>query len=273
MRNRRDLRKAIALFDNIKNHPTADFDNDLFNMLLDLAELEKEVIVNGRIKDNGKEYILLSCEGEGEWVRVKDFLLSFDERDAAGFVLDGIIIEKDFILEIIASFSHSSVCTVLGDITEFEGDAIVNAANSTLLGGGGVDGAIHSAAGPELLSECITLGGCKSGEAKLTKAYNLPCDYVIHTVGPIYNAMADKAEAERTLISCYMSSLRLLKDKGLHTIAFPSIATGVYGYPIEKASKTAKKAVNDFIKENRDYFVAVYFYCFSRYDFEVYSRE
>lgn len=273
MRNRRDLRKAILLFDNIKNHPTADFDNDLFNMILDLAELEKEVIVKGRIKDNGKNYILLSCEGEGEWVRFKDFLLSFEDNDAAGFVLDGIIIEKDFIFEIISSFSHSSSCIVLGDITEFEGDAIVNAANSTLLGGGGVDGAIHSAAGPELVKESMTLDGCKSGEAKLTKAYNLPCDYVIHTVGPIYYAMEDKKEAERILSSCYMNSLKLLKDKELHTIAFPSISTGVYGYPIEKASEVAKKAVSDFMKENRDYFVSIYFYCFSRYDFEIYSRE
>lgn len=273
MRNRRDLKKAISLFENIKNHPTADFDNDLFNMILDLAELEKEVIVKGHIKDNGKDYILLSYDGEGEWVSFKGFLLSFDENDAAGFVLDGIIIEKDFISEIISSFSRSSVCTVLGDITEFEGDAIVNAANSTLLGGGGVDGAIHAAAGPALLEECMTLGGCRSGDAKLTKAYNLPCDYVIHTVGPIYYAMDDKTEAERTLSACYISSLKLLKDKGLHTIAFPSISTGVYGYPIEKASIVAKKAVNDFIKENKDYFISIYFYCFSRYDFEIYSRE
>lgn len=273
MRNRRDLRKVISLFDNIKKHPAADFDNDLFNMLLDLAELEKEVIAKGRIKDNGKEYILLAYEGEGEWVRFKDFLLSFENSDAAGFVLDGIIIEKDFIFEIVSSFSHSSSCIVLGDITEFEGDAIANAANSTLLGGGGVDGAIHDAAGPELVVECMTLGGCRSGEAKITRAYKLPCDYVIHTVGPIYYAMDDKKEAERLLSSCYMSSLKLLKEKGLHTIAFPSISTGVYGYPIEKASVIAKRTVNDFIKENKDYFVSIYFYCFSRYDYEVYSRE
>lgn len=273
MRNRRDLRKAIALFDNIKKHPTADFDNDLFNMFLDLAELEKEVIVKGTVKDNGKEYTLLGYDGEGEWISFKSFLLSFADNNSAGFVLDGIIIERDFILEIVSSFSQSSVCTVLGDITEFEGDAIVNAANSTLLGGGGVDGAIHSAAGPELLSECMTLGGCKCGDAKLTKAYNLPCDYVIHTVGPIYYAMDDKAEAERLLSLCYMNSLKILKQKGLHTIAFPSISTGVYGYPIEKASIVAKRTVNDFINANKDYFISVYFYCFSRYDYEIYSRE
>lgn len=274
MRNRRDLKRAIALFDNVKAHPTADFDDDLFNMILELVELEKEVRRDGYIKDNGKCYIKLSLEGEGEWVSFKSLLLSFrDGEKRDGFVLDGIIIEREFILEIVSSLSHSSTAIVLGDITEFEGDAIVNAANSSLLGGGGVDGAIHAVAGPELVKECMNLCGCKTGEAKITKAYNLPCDYVIHTVGPIYSEYEDKKEAARLLSLCYRNSLELLKSKGLHTIAFPSISTGVYGYPIEEASIIAKKTVEEFLRENRDYYFSVFFYCFSRFDFNIYARD
>lgn len=274
MRNRRDLKRAIALFDNVKAHPTADFDDDLFNMILELVELEKEVRRDGYIKDNGKCYIKLSLDGKGEWVSFKSLLLSFrDGEKSDGFVLDGIIIEREFILEIVSSLSHSSTAIVLGDITEFEGDAIVNAANSSLLGGGGVDGAIHAVAGPELVKECMNLCGCKTGEAKITKAYNLPCDYVIHTVGPIYSEYEDKKEAARLLSLCYRNSLELLKSKGLHTIAFPSISTGVYGYPIEEASIIAKKTVEEFLRENRDYYFSVFFYCFSRFDFNIYARD
>lgn len=158
---------------------------------------------------------------------------------------------------------------IQADITTLAVDAIVNAANSSLLGGGGVDGAIHRAAGPGLLEECRTLGGCPVGEARLTRGYALPARHVIHTVGPVWRGGAS-GEAGK-LAACYRSSLGVAEAHGLRTVAFPAISTGVYGYPIDRAAGIAAATVDDVIRRNPDLFQEILFVCFSAPDQTVYA--
>lgn len=156
-----------------------------------------------------------------------------------------------------------------GDITNQDTDAIVNAANRSLLGGGGVDGAIHRAAGPQLLMECRTLGGCETGDAKITKGYNLKARHVIHTVGPIYHSAGKKAP--ELLASCYRRSLEVASQNKLKSVAFPSISTGAYGYPLEEAAPIAIQTVMDYLKTHPD-IQLVRFVLFGREAYQAYEK-
>jgi O-acetyl-ADP-ribose deacetylase (regulator of RNase III) len=164
----------------------------------------------------------------------------------------------------------TTIEAIQGDITREAVDAIVNAANTTLLGGGGVDGAIHRAAGPALLAECRTLGGCPTGEARITRGYRLPAAWVIHTVGPVWQG--GTGGEEDLLRACYRNSLGLARSRGLRSIAFPAISTGAYGYPIEEATGIAVGTVRAAVEGSPGSIELVRFVCFSPADLAVYRR-
>ena len=169
----------------------------------------------------------------------------------------------------MATYMEGRIEVIQADITTLDVDAIVNAANPSLLGGGGVDGAIHRAAGPALLEECRNLGGAQTGEAKITQGYRLPARFVIHTVGPVWK---DGAHQEPELLtSCYRQSLKLAVENKLISIAFPSISTGIYGYPIEKAARVAQTTVSNWLGEN-PLPERVIFCCFSHSDVAIYEQ-
>ena len=169
---------------------------------------------------------------------------------------------------------NNQIQVVFGDITRQAVDAIVNAANESLLGGGGVDGAIHSAAGKELKLACRKIheekGGCKTGDAVITTGGNLPAKFVIHTVGPVWRG--GRQQEDELLSRAYISSLRLAAENGIKTIAFPNISTGIYGFPKEQASKIAVSAVTDFLNNNKTSIEKVIFVCFDRENYELYKK-
>ncbi|GAB3899310.1 O-acetyl-ADP-ribose deacetylase [Larkinella knui] len=160
---------------------------------------------------------------------------------------------------------------IQGDITKCSVDAIVNAANSSLLGGGGVDGAIHRAAGPELLAECRTLNGCKTGDAKITKGYRLPANYVIHTVGPVWQG--GQNQEPELLASCYRRVLEIATERGLTSIAFPNISTGIYGFPKDKACTIAIETVQNFLEQHKTARLEIQFVCFDEVNYRLYQQK
>ena len=194
-------------------------------------------------------------------------------ENCAGIVINpwsnGFLMTKK-LLEVMRDYTpRSRFAVVKGDITKFHGDAIVNAARHSLLGGGGVDGAIHRAAGPELLEECKTLGGCHTGEAKLTKGYNLSAEHIIHTAGPRYGSEKDP---EMRLAACYLNSLDLAMQNDLHSIVFPCISTGAFGFPKDTAAEVALKAVCFWFDRHQDYVMNVYLCCHSEDDWDAYQQ-
>lgn len=166
-------------------------------------------------------------------------------------------------------YNDTKISVLMGSITDIEVDAIVNAANNTLLGGGGVDGAIHSSGGRVILEQCKKIGGCPTGEARITTAGNLPSNYVIHTVGPIYSD--GKSGEEKLLYNAYYNSLLLGKEYKIKTIAFPSISTGAYNYPVEEAMIIAIKSVMDFINKE-GFILEIIFVLFNEQDYELYKE-
>ena len=170
---------------------------------------------------------------------------------------------------IIINLNNSSIIIKISDITLSTSDCIVNAANRTLLGGGGVDGAIHRAAGRELLLECRMLNGCHTGEAKITKGYNLKAKYIIHTVGPIY---PHAENPEKDLRNCYLNSLELAKNNDIHSIDFPAISCGAYGYPIYEAATIAYTTIIKWLKDNEVYPMQVTLSCFNDEIYDTYSQ-
>lgn len=165
----------------------------------------------------------------------------------------------------------NSINVVLGDITKLKVDCIVNAANESLMGGGGVDGAIHRAAGPRLRAECKALGGCKTGQAKITNGYDLPATYIIHTVGPVYGEEPKQIQTQQ-LADCYKNSLDLAYKHNLHTIAFPSISTGFYAFPHELACDIAWNTVMNWLTNHSDYKIVVTFCCYDQPTFYLYKK-
>lgn len=195
-------------------------------------------------------------------------------KDCLGFILNPwdkkLMLSKEVIKIIVSYQTISQLSFVKGSVVDMYVDAIVNAANKSLLGGGGVDGAIHKAAGSKLLDECRKLKGCNTGEAKITKAYNIKyADHIIHTVGPIYSGKKQDADL---LSACYKNSLDLALENGCSSIAFPGISTGIYGYPLAEATKISLFTVLQWFKEHPDKIMNVYFCCFKDSELEAYNE-
>ena len=285
------MRVLERLIHILYNESTNEKNKDVLKYLRTLCKEEASILVPMkdetllRLKlDNGEdvyvvftseEQMKLGPESEYKEVKIKDvFEMAMYSDLVSGLVMnpwqESYYLPKVYLEMILDGRNlESEIQIVQGDITSFDGDCMVNAANSSLLGGGGVDGAIHRKAGPQLLEECRLLNGCQTGQAKITQAYNLPTNYVIHTVGPIYSG---KHEDSHQLRACYWNSLNLAKQYEIHSIAFPCISCGVYGYPLEEACPIALKTVADWLDQEKEYDMKVYFYCFDQKTYNEYIK-
>ena len=299
----RKLEKALYNYDlnNKLDDPTniynslkdlIEHDNELFipitinNKQLNKLSKEKEISITSldnlnisfnTIQKDNKYYIPLYTNNKDNAIKIssKNILNELDnKKDCLGYIINpnenDFILDKDMI-SYLKDYNKTSITYLYdGSVLDLHVDTIVNAANKSLMGGFGVDGAIHKAAGFELANECLKLNGCETGQAKMTKAYNIiDVDYIIHTVGPIYS---NKKSDEIDLFNCYYNSLNLAKDNNLNTIAFPCISTGAYCYPLEDASIIAINAVNKWIKDNPDYPMIIYYCCYKEEEYEVYKK-
>ena len=259
------LREAIREGDNLDHNPQVRIRSINVNekeYLIPLFTSEEEV-------EKGEKTPVISRN-------LKEIigLLDADPVKCAGFVVNpwgkNMILSKDTLNVILDHQYKSHITFVRGSVVEAHAGAIVNAANKSLLGGGGVDGAIHRAAGSDLLEECSKLGGCETGEAKITGAYNIKnADHIIHTVGPIYSGTEDDVNK---LAACYTNSLDLALENELESIAFPCISTGVYGYPIEEAAQVTLFAVAKWLNDHPETVMNVYLCCFTDKEFEAYNK-
>lgn len=256
------------------------------NVLIPVAQGENvpegQILLQTQTTDNGLEYVTAFsskeayAQGEAcstlERSLVNYFEAILQMQGIAGIIFNPtssapFTVQKTMIRELLAdakkNVQKNAISVWRGDITTLDCDAIVNAANSSLLGGGGVDGAIHSAAGLELLHECADLHGCATGEAKITFGYKLAASYVIHTVGPIYDESGDLAAQRLELANCYQNSLDLARKHHLHSIAFPAISTGAYGYPLEEAARIALLTCTQWLNANPTYGMNIILTCFN----------
>lgn len=248
-----------------------------------------ELLLQTRSTEDGKEYVLAySSEVELQLATPKpsyieaplvNYLEAIQQMDVAGLIFNpemenAVSLEKEMLDNLLlfhkGGLMKNGISVQKADITTIPCDAVVNAANNTLLGGGGVDGAIHKEAGPELLEECRLYNGCPTGDVRLTRGYGLLAPYIIHTVGPVYSEHPDDAPV--ILADCYYNSLELARKHHLHSICFPAISTGVYGYPMEEACKVAMMTLVAWLTDHQDYGMEIILSCYNPAIYDIYQR-
>lgn len=277
---------AVQAFDREKNQDNLVRVMDSFRIRINQnGHLLIPTKATHKMPDGSKAFVAFTGYQESEDVSmavhsdaIEDFFKAVAEmEDVSGVIINpmgkSMFLKKEVLQMILEACRQNKNKNIIffdkGDITKIDCECIVNAANNSLLGGGGVDGAIHRAAGPELLEECKALGGCETGQAKITKGYRLRADYVIHTVGPVYHGTDEDVQL---LVNCYWNSLMLAKEHDIHSIAFPAISTGAYGYPLEEATAIAYQTVATWMDNHQDYGITVIFSCYDERTYRVFQE-